>query len=661
MKKCKVISLFIALVMVASTFSLNAYAMERSNPYEVPVGNASFTVSTSFCAPGERTKIAVDIGENSQMSAASFTLKYDTSKLKAVSVDVGVVLKNGQTSTNISEDGFVNVSYANTDPCYDSGRIFEVEFEAIDNLSDTDTFVDLPISLSVNDLRNYDDYKINSSVKDGKITLIKTPYGDVNESGDITVSDALMVLYSAAGKIELSENEKILADVSGDGEVSASDALQILRYSAGIISNFDIFGLETPTEISVTEKGENSFKLSWKDNNKAIGYNVYINSNKVNESPIIKNEYLVDNLDQDTTYSVNVQAVNVLTESALSEPISVSTNKAYRTVVFKDWDGTILDTQSVKSGTAANSPAVNGRQGYTFDGWDADISNITEDKVITAKYKINVYNVIFDYQYDSQVSTLNYEYGSKLSIPNVIARDDYTLEGWYRDKNYTKSWNFDVDTVEQDIVLYAKWVTWSEWTTDATLKDNSLYETQEKTEYRTSTKSYTTSSSSSLSGWTKYDTKITGWTSWSSWQSNSISSSSSRKVETKTVPATYKTQYNYSRYKTASGQFWTGPTKGTWGGHSCTVYQEKGWSDSALSVIEKQGSIIIYSGNWYNQTTRSVVKTAAYKQYRYCDAVYTYYYYKWSPWTDWSSTKTDAGNDIQVQERTVYRYKLIQK
>ena len=54
---------------------------------------------------------------------------------------------------------------------------------------------------------------------------------------------------------------------------------------------------------------------------------------------------------------------------------------------------------------------------------------------------------------------------------------------------------------------------------------------------------YTTSSSPSLSGWTKYDTKWQwgNWSGWSSWQNSSVSGNDYRQVQTRNIDATYKT------------------------------------------------------------------------------------------------------------------------
>ena len=59
------------------------------------------------------------------------------------------------------------------------------------------------------------------------------------------------------------------------------------------------------------------------------------------------------------------------------------------TVTFKDWDGSVLKTQTVANGGAASAPADPTRDGYTFTGWDKDYNNVTSDLVVTAQYAKN--------------------------------------------------------------------------------------------------------------------------------------------------------------------------------------------------------------------------------------------------------------------------------
>ena len=57
------------------------------------------------------------------------------------------------------------------------------------------------------------------------------------------------------------------------------------------------------------------------------------------------------------------------------------------TVVFKDYNGTVLSTQSVNEGGAATAPGTPMRDGYEFIGWDTAFSAVTSDIVVTAMYK----------------------------------------------------------------------------------------------------------------------------------------------------------------------------------------------------------------------------------------------------------------------------------
>ena len=59
------------------------------------------------------------------------------------------------------------------------------------------------------------------------------------------------------------------------------------------------------------------------------------------------------------------------------------------TVTFKDWDETILKTQTVASGGSATPPPNPTRDGYTFSGWSGNYTNVTADVDIKAQYTKN--------------------------------------------------------------------------------------------------------------------------------------------------------------------------------------------------------------------------------------------------------------------------------
>ena len=56
------------------------------------------------------------------------------------------------------------------------------------------------------------------------------------------------------------------------------------------------------------------------------------------------------------------------------------------TVTFTDWDGTVIDVQTVESGQGASLPDAPFRAGYKFAGWDKDVSVVTGNITVTALY-----------------------------------------------------------------------------------------------------------------------------------------------------------------------------------------------------------------------------------------------------------------------------------
>ena len=56
------------------------------------------------------------------------------------------------------------------------------------------------------------------------------------------------------------------------------------------------------------------------------------------------------------------------------------------TVIFKDYDGRTISSQTVEKGNSAITPASPYRKGYQFTGWDREYSNVASDLTVYAKY-----------------------------------------------------------------------------------------------------------------------------------------------------------------------------------------------------------------------------------------------------------------------------------
>ena len=105
------------------------------------------------------------------------------------------------------------------------------------------------------------------------------------------------------------------------------------------------------------------------------------------------------------------------------------------TVTFKDWNGTVLKTQQVQYGGAATAPANPTRTGYTFTGWDKAFNNVTANLVVTAQYSINTYTVTFKDWNGTVLKTQQVQYGGAATAPANPTRTGYTFTGW--DKAFT--------------------------------------------------------------------------------------------------------------------------------------------------------------------------------------------------------------------------------
>jgi uncharacterized repeat protein (TIGR02543 family) len=101
------------------------------------------------------------------------------------------------------------------------------------------------------------------------------------------------------------------------------------------------------------------------------------------------------------------------------------------TVSFVDYDGTVLATRTVNSGSSATAPEAPTRTGYTFTGWSGSFTNVTGNLELTAQYTINTYTVTFqDYNGNNIGAPQTVNYGANATAPANPTRTGYTFTGW---------------------------------------------------------------------------------------------------------------------------------------------------------------------------------------------------------------------------------------
>ena len=195
---------------------------------------------------------------------------------------------------------------------------------------------------------------------------------------------------------------------------------------------------------------------------------------------------------------------------------------------------------------------------------------------------------------------------------------------------------------------------WTETLPTEVVNNPTLYQVEQKTQYRSRTKSETTSTTPNLPGWTVSNE----W--WGDWQSCGADVTGTATREVRTEQQYVKTQYVYNHYHNYStGRLSPVQYSSQW------VYEETGWLDYALTVYgTSNAGGNMYRGSaalgpcgckdcWYNQSTRDVYNTLYYYRDKY------FGYYRWSDWSSWSDQTIAANGNVNVETRNLYRYRYV--
>ncbi len=107
------------------------------------------------------------------------------------------------------------------------------------------------------------------------------------------------------------------------------------------------------------------------------------------------------------------------------------------------------------------------KEDYIFAGWsDGEKTYLAastytipkKDVEFVAVWEYNKYVVSFDSRGGSDVEAAKVDKNGKLTAPKQPKRNGYLFSGWYKNEDCTTLWDFDVDKVNGNITLYAKWV-----------------------------------------------------------------------------------------------------------------------------------------------------------------------------------------------------------
>lgn len=278
---------------------------------------------------------------------------------------------------------------------------------------------------------------------------------------------------------------------------------------------------------------------------------------------------------------------------------------------------------------------------------------------------ISSHNILFDANggtvaVASKMASLNMPIG-ELPVPS---RDYHRFAGWFTQREGGEQITAEtMMTSLTDFTVYAHWTQAevSAWVPAADLPANAEVVDRKWTYTLTST---TTSGSSELTGWEKYNTTWV-WGDWSGWMNNDPGSSGDRQTETRWVDTSYNVhEYHYYAWSTGDGWIWDSPgtaaNNGHYGGHWHDI-----WVESQLPYDASHGNHIgprqsccngmnrYYEGSPFERN-RPVAQ--GYTQWHYRDKIYTYHYRK-NENMESATNPTGQANVSNVREYVQYRNK----
>lgn len=232
---------------------------------------------------------------------------------------------------------------------------------------------------------------------------------------------ALSPMFTIAATAESKATVMLMGDVDGDGKVSVLDATAIQRIVAKLI---------IPTEEMLIKA-----KVTGGD---------------------------------DVTILDATEIQRYIAKISDNGNINVELPSEEYTVIFKDYDGSVLYAETVKWGMSANAPETPQRDGYVFVKWDKSFDKVTEDLVVTAQYTKGYsikYNISNGDKYLADLCTIDnssnptyYSGEQNIALNGLEAPDGYVFLGWYdgAGNNATQVKQIAKGT-SGNIQLYAHW------------------------------------------------------------------------------------------------------------------------------------------------------------------------------------------------------------
>lgn len=408
---------------------------------------------------------------------------------------------------------------------------------------------------------------------------------------------------------------------------------------------------------------------------------------------------------------------NVTTDKTIKATYKINTY----TVNFFDREGILIDSQKVTYGCDATPPTdTHENSKYKFLGWNStdyiDVYTDRADKNINIDGVYTWYNYDLPTvctiksatrQYDGYYVTFDIENNDSLPTTGRAVVALKTAEGKLVDMTESTAFSIPAGKTKNGVEVFipcnkvassievfmvsdyssgvpispsvnttiTEGLMYAESTVKPDNSDGTL-DIQEVTQYSYRDKEKSTGNTKTKDGWIWDNTKNTIYQGESGYQDSVLSTydndSGKRVLDNTRSVATYGTRtkyeyYHYRNYNKGSNHVLCPVDHGGASYHSFQTYNPL-WCNgsSTCNGSPRYGNAVCPNGCtnkaannecWWQKSWSESYQNGTKTQYNYKTYQYTYNFYRWKPWSEWSDSEVNGTDNRQVRTQTVYRYK----
>lgn len=233
------------------------------------------------------------------------------------------------------------------------------------------------------------------------------------------------------------------------------------------------------------------------------------------------------------------------------------------------------------------------------------------------------------------------------ALPGGVSSSGYTIE-------QKTQYSYQTATVTTSA--------WSAWQSSQPSGSNI---TSVEQQHKVRSKEFTTSTSSSMSGWTQNGAPAVTYGAWSAWSTTPATETSTMEVRTQQVSdPVYSTIYHYNSWRyinTSDGKYYYSYAKyqGEYykPGSGTMLYKDSPTALSVYKYYDGHAGYLVGSVVYFNQsTTQEQTGSTSHTEYSTRSKTTTYSYWRWGAWSGWAAGAY-SGSTTDKEIDNQYRYK----